>query len=125
MPFLTIFLVLAVLGFIDSAYLYYEHRHDNKSLVCPLDHDCSVVTESKWSAMFGIRNEILGMVFFAVVFALALSGAKNFLTLAAGGGLAFSAFLTSVQFFAIKDYCFYCLISALITLLLFIISFSL
>jgi len=134
MTFVTTFIVLAVFGLIDAAYLYYEHRQENKSLVCPMDHDCSVVTESKWSTIFGVRNELLGLIFYLGVLLLALSPlvlnvnpepVKNLLMLATAGGLLFSVFLTAVQIVSIKDYCFYCLISAAITILLFINSFYL
>ena len=134
MTFVTTFIILAVFGLIDAAYLYYEHRQENKSLVCPMDHDCSVVTESKWSTIFGVRNELLGLIFYLGVLLLALSPlvlnvnpepVKNLLMLATAGGLLFSVFLTAVQIVSIKDYCFYCLISAAITILLFINSFYL
>lgn len=134
MVFVTTFLVLAVFGIIDAGYLYYAHRQENQTLICPMDHDCAVVTESKWSAMLGVRNEILGLMFYAAVFLLGLAplvtgippeGIKSFLMLATTGGLVFSVFLTAVQIVSIKDYCFYCLISAAITFLLFINSFYL
>ncbi|OGE78964.1 MAG: hypothetical protein A2751_00660 [Candidatus Doudnabacteria bacterium RIFCSPHIGHO2_01_FULL_46_14] len=134
MTFVTTFLVLAVFGIIDAGYLYYEHRNENKSLICPLDHDCAAVTESKWSTIFGVRNELLGLLFYAGVFLFALSPivlntdsglVKSLLMLATTGGLIFSIFLTAVQFVSIKDYCFYCLISAAITMFLFINSFFL
>lgn len=134
MVFLTTFLVLAVFGIIDAGYLYYEHRRGNKTLICPMDHDCSVVTESQWARTMGIRNEVLGFVFYGSVFGLALSplvaGANpeminTWLMFATTAGLVFSVFLTAVQIVSIKDYCFYCLISTAITLLLFINSFYL
>ncbi len=134
MVFVTTFLVLAVFGIVDAGYLYYEHRNGNKSLVCPMDHDCAVVTESKWSTTFGVRNELLGLIFYMVALLLALSplvlsvnpeAVKSILMLATTGGLVFSIFLSAIQVVSIKDYCFYCLISAVITILLFINSFYL
>ena len=126
------FLVLAVFGLADASYLYYEHRNENKTLFCPMDHDCTVVTESKWSTTFGVRNELMGIFFYFGVLAVSLSPlllnidphlAKDLLMLMTTGGLVFSVFLTAVQVVSIKDYCFYCIISATITLLLFISSF--
>lgn len=124
MSFLVTLIVLALLGLLDAGYLAYEHyRH--KPLVCPLDHDCSVVTESRWSHVFGIRNEVLGLLFYLSLFIGAIS--VFFLPqytdillllffLASILAFLFSIFLAGIQFWVIRDYCFYCLISALINL---------
>ncbi|HUZ92749.1 MAG TPA: vitamin K epoxide reductase family protein [Candidatus Paceibacterota bacterium] len=128
MPFLAAFIALSLGGIVDSGYLLYTH-YGKKSLVCPLDHDCSYVTESKWSRIFGARNEVLGFLFYAGVFVFALGEAAfpatvhplyAFAVWGIGAGFLFSVFLVLVQIFAIKDYCFYCIISALLTLFLFL-----
>jgi len=129
MIFERILIVLAVFGLVDSAYLWYEHRQKNASLICPLDHDCSAVTESRWANMFGVRNEVLGAIYYFLMLlggvGLAMKGETTFplktlLVAASLGGFIFSGFLTVVQFRVIKDYCFYCLISAGLSTLIFI-----
>lgn len=131
MTFFVTFVVLAIVGIADAGYLVYEHRKHGGVLVCPMDHDCSVVTESKWSRTFGVRNETMGLAYYlmalaGILAAIALpAGAGSvlfYLLILSAGGLAYSFFLTGVQFFVIKDYCFYCLISAGLTLLLFLNS---
>lgn len=128
MPLFATFIVLSIAGIVDSGYLVYAH-YEKKPLVCPLDHDCSRVTESRWSHMFGIRNEFLGLVFFVgtLLFALGEIALPTFVrpfyalvVLGIGAGLIFSIVLLFIQIFAIRDYCFYCIISAFITLLLFV-----
>lgn len=132
MAFVNTFLVLTLFGMANAGYLYYEHRRKNATLVCPLDHDCTVVTESKWSTIFGVRNELLGLIFFASASLLAFAPllfnvdpaiVKRLLIPVTLGGAGFSAFLTGLQIWAIRDYCFYCLISAIISVLLFVNSF--
>lgn len=129
MIFERILVVLSLFGLIDSLYLWYAHQQSKGELICPMDHDCSVVTESKWSNMFGVRNEILGTLFYLVMLAGALALAlgvlpglplETFLVAAGLGGFIFSMFLTALQFTVIKDYCFYCLISAGLSTLIFI-----
>ena len=130
MHFIASFIALSIGGIINSGYLVYKHQNGvKKPLVCPMDHDCSVVTESKWSKIFGVRNEILGFLFFIFVFLAMLSTfvfteftATIYLLLFifTGGAVLFSGFLVLVQIYAIKDYCFYCIISAILTLLVFI-----
>jgi uncharacterized membrane protein len=133
MTFEVTFIVLAILGIADAGYLVWQHaRH--KSLVCPLDHDCSVVTESKYAKIFGFRNEILGLIFYTTALvgifvaigvpALA-SLIKTLLVFGTLFGFLFSIFLTYVSFFKIRDYCFYCLISFGINTLLFLNSLAL
>jgi len=128
------FITLAVAGIADAGYLVWKHyNHGSKPLVCPLDHDCSKVTESRWSTVFWIRNEVLGLLFyiFMLISGLLLYFRPEFsllsllLKLAAGFGVLFSLFLLWVQIYKIKDYCFYCMLSALITALLFVNSFVL
>ena len=130
MSFLVTFIVLALLGILNAGYLAYEHyRH--KPLVCPLDHDCSVVTESKWSHVFGVRNEVLGLLFYLSLFIGAIAvvffpqyADTLFLLffLASLSAFLFSMFLAGIQFWVIKDYCFYCLLSAVINLLVLVNS---
>ena len=128
------FITLALAGTLDAGYLTWKHYyHKSKPLVCPLDHDCSKVTESKWSTVFWVRNEVLGLLFYVAMLVAGLTSffmpdfslLKLLIIIAVGGSLLFSVFLLWVQFYKIKDYCFYCMLSALITLLLLVNSFFL
>lgn len=132
-PYVTSFLVLAVAGLVNALYLLYKH-YQKKPLLCPLDHKCEVVTESRWSHIFGVRNEAIGVIFFSLLilsvlsvifFAAYVSLLIFFIQVSCALSLFFSLFLVFVQFRIIKDYCFYCLLSTLIVLLLFINSWGL
>lgn len=133
LAYLASFLALAIGGIITSGYLVWQHYHrQQQPLVCPLNHDCSIVTESKWSHIFYVRNEVLGLLFYVgmVLAGIILSFNAAFLPvlwirLGTGFGVLFSLFLVYIQAKIIKDYCFYCLISALLTVLLFLNSFFL
>jgi len=128
--FIASFLVLSISGLVNAGFLVWKH-YQKKPFVCPLDHDCSVVTESKWSRIFLVRNEVIGLLFFLglIVGTLASLFNANWATLiftvfpfATAASFLFSLFLVFIQFKVIKDYCFYCLISAGITLLVFLNS---
>ena len=134
LPFAASFIVLSITGLLISGFLIRKHYLKQKQpLVCPLNHDCSVVTESKWSHIFYVRNEVLGFLFYAalltgIIIVLVLPQLvmiTKLILLATAGGLFFSLFLIFVQVKLIKDYCFYCLLSAGISLLLFVNSFAL
>lgn len=128
------FITLSILGLLNSGYLLYKHyTKKQKPLICPMNHDCSKVTESKWSHIFLIRNEFLGVLFFLGMLTLILIyhlfsvmdfGISILIFIMSSIGLLFSIFLVLVQAFILKDYCFYCLISAIITFLLFLNSIA-
>jgi uncharacterized membrane protein len=131
MTFIATFIVLCILGIADTLYLVLKHRQKTP-LVCPLNHDCSKVTESPWSRILVIRNEFLGLLFYSTLLVLSLLrfvlgfGSVvqiwSFVVLLTFVGAVFSIFLILVQRFIIKDYCFYCIISAVISVFLFINS---
>lgn len=123
------FLVLCILGMVNAGYLFWKNRQP-KPLVCLFNQNCDKVIKSRWSHIFYFRNEALGFVFFLFMFFAMIStffvsfpGLVYLLILIGTSfSLLFSIFLIFVQIFAIKEYCFYCLLSALITLLLFLNS---
>ncbi len=135
MSFLASFIALAVGGILTAGHLVWQHHKKKKSpLVCPLNHDCSHVTESKWSKIFYFRNETLGLLYYVgmlvagillVVSPSTIVLLPLWISIGAGVAFLFSLFLVGIQAWVIKDYCFYCLISAGISLLLFINSFFL
>ena len=121
---ISIFIVLVVLGILDSIYLIYKNR-PNKTLTCPLHSDCHAVLQSKWNKFLGVKNEIWGLLYYLGVLGLVGLVIYNFVDIKVlisviSFGFLYSGFLTYVQIFKIKEYCFYCLLSALINLLLFL-----
>lgn len=130
MQYHAFLIVLALLGLIDSAYIYIKTR-TGSSLVCPINFHCEDIVTSKWSTTFGINNTILGILFYAGVLFGTLFGVANsqfseiifkLIFYSSAFGLCFSAYLTYIQIYKIKNFCLYCLISAIITLLIFITS---
>ena len=126
MHLIVILLVLAILGIIDAGYLAWRH-YQKKPLICPVNHDCNVVVESEWATMFGIRNEVLGLLFYVLlgVGGLCTVFIAEYRSLIEQGLLIisimaalYSLFLLYIQRYIIKDYCFYCIISALINFLI-------
>lgn len=127
MTFETVFFVLSILGIADAGYLTYKHTR-KQPLVCPIGDSCSLVTESRWSHLFGVRTEVLGLLYylsllFGILGILLIPAVREqllgLLLWVTGFGVLFSIFLVSLQAFVIKNYCFYCMISALLSLLLF------
>ncbi|MAG78344.1 hypothetical protein CL616_03190 [archaeon] len=113
-----IFIILCIIGIIDSSYLI-KKRLKKQPLTCPLNDDCNIVTNSKWSKSFGINNDILGLLFYCFLVIALFINLTLVLLLTLIGAL-FSIYLLYIQKFKIKQFCFYCLISTMITFLLFI-----
>ncbi len=122
-------IIIAIVGIINTGYLIHKRRK-KKPLVCPINQDCNVVLESKWSKILGIRNDILGLLFYALILIIAVILLflphlvlvfYLVLLLIICLGFLFSIFLVFIQAFIIKEFCFYCLISTFLTTLLFVI----
>ena len=64
MSFNITLILLSFLGLVNAVYLTYKHYFTAKPLVCPINHDCNAVLNSRWSNILGIRNEILGVLFY-------------------------------------------------------------
>ncbi len=128
--FIVSLIVLAILGIFDSGYII-KKRVKKQPLSCPIDGGCEKVVESKWNAIFFIKNDVLGLfyyilILFLVLYSFFISDKLLILTkLLSGASLLFSLVLVFIQAKIIKEYCFYCLISALINLLIFINVFFL
>ena len=127
MTFITTFIVLVLLGIIDSGYLFYKYKTKSQ-LSCPLHSDCNAVINSKWGKFLGVKNEIWGILFYLTLLFLiiAVYFSLNFVYLpflifsVTLLGVLYSIYLVFIQVKKIKEYCLYCLLSALINFLLFI-----
>ncbi len=129
MIFSKTLILISLLGLINALYLTYKHYFTKKPLVCLVGENCEAVLDSKWSHMFGVRNEILGVLFYGGIFTgslilffypLLIPNLLFYLFIGSITGVLFSGFLVALQKFVIHNFCFYCLISAGLSLLLFI-----
>jgi len=122
-------IMLALLGIADCVYLWYLDKTKKRGFLCTGD-TCTRVTQSKYSAMLGIRNEIAGLLYYSLV--LIFAGLLGFhpliplgLQILTGIGFLVSLLSVYVQLRVLRAYCWYCMGSAVISTLLFIASFFL
>jgi uncharacterized membrane protein len=112
-------LILAFLGFLDSAYLTISHY---KNIIPPCTiHGCDTVLTSSFSMIGPIPLALLGALFYLGMMVLCLlilvEGMKQVLKLFYIGaiwGFVFSVFLFLLQWLVIKSFCQYCLLSEVI-----------
>lgn len=118
-----ILLFFIILGFSDSVFLTWEH-YTLSSIGCPISPwiNCLAVTTSKYSEIFGIPLALLGSIYYLFMFFFLSRKQKmfnHFLLITSSFGVLFSLYLIYIQAFAIGLFCLYCLASALISFIIF------
>lgn len=117
----NILISLSILGILDAFYILYSNK-PNKHLPCPGENNCNLVINSQWNKFLGVKNEIWGIIYYLIIILLVSLNFILILQLITLAGLFYSLYLTYLQFFKIKQYCLFCLGSATINLILFLIT---
>ena len=122
--------LLALLGIADALYLTIEHV-TGQSVKCTIISGCSAVLSSPYAVVAGIPLAAVGGAAYFTVFSLAtlaLFGyrfAGKLLLPLVGAMFLVTLWLIYLQAFVIREFCQYCLFSALIiTTLLVVVFFS-
>ncbi|MDO8604147.1 MAG: vitamin K epoxide reductase family protein [bacterium] len=117
--------VLALIGFADSAFLFAK-RVSGTPIPCFITSGCDTVSKSPYSVLFGVPLSLLGVIFYLAIGFLALLylDTKNLLVakllvLATTLGFLSSAYFLYIQKFKIGAFCIYCIVSAIVSTLLF------
>lgn len=101
------------------------------TLACTVG-SCETVNLSKWATFLGIPVAVWGVGFYVVLFLVALLGTTNrfaeapwishaLLALTAWG-LLFSSWLTYLELYVIHAVCMFCVISAILVTITFLVS---
>ena len=121
------FPVVALLGFIDAVYLTTKYYSGN--INCSVISGCQEVLSSQYSAIVGIPLALLGALYYLFVMIAAMlyidsqnKWALKIIFIFPTIGFIFSIWLTYLQAYVIKAFCQYCILSALTSTLLFIMS---
>lgn len=124
-PFIlhSVLILLGLTGYLLAHYIYRKKKAEHP-LVCPLRSKCDVVITSRYSKILGVPVEILGMMYYLAIaiFHAAIVGYPALLTvcvakiafIVSAGAFIFSAYLVSIQAFVLKEWCTWCLCSALL-----------
>ncbi len=119
-------ITLSFVGFLDATFLAVK-QYQGGIIPCSITEGCDVVLKSPQSKLLGISVSYYGMAYYATILLLSVASFRNreilrwsiyipFL------GLLFSFWFMYAQIFIIQAFCQYCIASALITVLLCIIS---
>lgn len=130
-PYALLFTIAAI-GISEAVYLI-RKRFEGKRPVCLLGETCHIVLESKYSHLFGVHNDILGLGFYifltvATAFLVIDVGLSEILILvmklALFAGTLMSILLLYIQGQILKAWCFWCVMSAITIFLMAIIAFT-
>lgn len=121
-------IILALVGLADAVYLTAEH-FAGRSLRCTLISGCDEVLASSYAMLFGaIPLAALGVLAYFAVFSLATLAifgsprAARLLPPLVAVMFVMTLWLLYVQAFILKTYCQFCLLSALITFVLAMVT---
>lgn len=124
-------LVLAVVGLAIATYLTLYKYGIVGTLACGTGQ-CEVVQTSRWSTLLGFPVAAWGAAYYAVVLGIAIAGVRAryatsralslLLVVVTGAGLLFSAWLTYLELAVIHAICRYCVGSAVVATLLFVVA---
>lgn len=125
---IVLFLVLAVIGFADAAYLTAEHVRGGIPPCSVLD-GCESVLTSDYATVGSVPVSAAGMAYYAALIVLVVAfldtGRKKLLHYASWltvAGFLASIYFVLVQVFIIQAFCPYCLVSAATSTLLFVLA---
>ena len=124
-------LVLAVVGLAIASYLTLYKYGIIGSLACGTG-ECEVVQTSRWSTLLGFPVAAWGAAYYTLVLLVAAAGVREryatsrplslLLVTITGAGLLFSAWLTYLELSVIHAICRYCVGSAIVATLLFVVA---
>lgn len=115
----TVLFVLAVLGFLISAYLTWTHFAGLSPICTGSGEGCETVQSSRYAMILGIPVALLGLISYgSLILSAVLWGEIGIYlgVLISLVGTLFSAYLTFLEVFVIGALCQWCLASAAITL---------
>ncbi len=127
--FALLLLILVLAGTFDTGYLTYKHYFEPIG-VCLTGFfgNCGTVLNSEYSIIFGVPLSILGLVHYLWIggllwmsYTLGSSLYKRFAFIQSALGVVISLYLTYLQFFVIKSLCPYCLFSALLSVVMYVL----
>ncbi len=127
-----VLIVFAALAGFFIAFYIQQKKRQHQTLVCPLHADCDTVVHSEFSSFLGVPLEYLGMLYYALVASsylafLALptlaTQLATFLILSiSAAAFLFSLYLTFIQAFYLKQWCSWCLLSAILSTTVFVLA---
>lgn len=125
-----VLVLLVFLGLTDASYLAFSH-YAGLPIACGSSASCNIVTTSSYAYFLGLPLGLWGVFYYGILLVLGLLWwdrqkavfGRLFAGITALGVIA-SLWFVYVQVFIIKAICLYCMVSAITTTILFVVSAS-
>jgi uncharacterized membrane protein len=124
--------LVALIGLFVSTYLFLYALGFYGALVCGAGGGCSLVQASRWAKFLGFPVAGWGVLWYGAVLVASLLAVQTglgrtrwvagALFLLAAGGVAFTIYLTALELFVIHAICRWCVGSAVMTLVIFVLA---
>lgn len=122
-------ILASVSGLGVTIYIWYSKRFQDH-LACPTGSNCNDVVNSKYAHFLGIPLEYMGMAYYALIFfsyvafiikpEIRTTLLLPTILIMTAGAFIFSIYLTSIQAFILKKWCIWCLLSAALSIGIFV-----
>jgi uncharacterized membrane protein len=122
--------LVALAGLFMSVYLLLYALGVYGALACGASGSCDYVQASEYARFLGLPVAAWGVVWYGAVFLTAMLSLQGrfadakwpgrALLILATGGLAFSVYLTAIEVFVLHAICWWCVGSAVLTVLIFL-----
>ncbi len=135
MPLIILIGFFALVGLAVSGYIF-SKKQKHEKLVCFIGDDCNKVVNSKYNSLFfGIPNEAIGLGYYASVLVgviLLFLGVERIgsipllpvFLLGTAMSALFAFYLLYVQYAVLKEWCEYCLTSAIASIAIFVLTLA-
>jgi uncharacterized membrane protein len=118
--------ILSLIGFADATYLTAVHFLD-AAPGCGEQGGCDEVASSEYSVIFGVPVALFGILYYLLVFGLTLywfdrknPAVPRWILYIVSPALLFSLWLVYLMFFVIEAICWWCMLSATSTAIIFV-----
>ena len=126
-------LPFSLLGLAVSWFIYHKKKKKKEKMVCYIGTDCDKVIHSRYSSVLGVPLEVLGVAYYLFLSLMVIATHLGSFTLFGFmifdivlifsiTAFVFSLYLTYIQGFVIRDWCEFCLISAFMSTIIFLIE---
>ena len=118
----TSILTLTSIGIAITLYISISHLL-KKDIICPINRKSwNLILKSIYSKTLGIKNEFIGLVYYIIILlSLFITIPTSFMKTTSSLAAFHSIILFGIQVKLIKSYCFWCICTAIINILLFVL----
>lgn len=127
-----VFVDIVALGGLAIAITIHYVKRNKKQLICPTGSDCNVVITSRYSKFLGVPLEYLGIAYFSLVFVTYAvriifpyflpTSFQIVLLIITISAVTFSLYLLFIQAFLLRQWCIWCILTAMFSITIFLFS---